>query len=340
MKTLKFLSPMLVGAAFMLIIPYAQAVTPQEIQAAKKEGKVVLYTTIDLDEIAEYRAAFNKRYPEIKVEAFEASGYKVFEKLMTEIDADRVAGDVFAVADVVPLMILKEKGELLKYESPELKAFPDRLKDPGHWVGIMTYYMIMMNNTKKVKGDNAVTSYKDILNPEWKGKFAISDMRTSTSGYAWLYAVRSVMGKEFVEGMGKQNMLLVRGHSGIRKKIMSGEKWIAPEVRESDVWKAKKKKAPIAGVWPKEGVPSIVYGTGIIKRAPHPNAAKVFLNWVLSKEGQTIAANLRGSGRTDIKPPKGKERPDNFKIIDVDYKKQQDEHDSVVKEWAKAFGVE
>ncbi|NIO08408.1 MAG: Fe(3+) ABC transporter substrate-binding protein, partial [Deltaproteobacteria bacterium] len=70
---------------------------------------------IDLDEIAKFREAFNKRYPDIKVEAFEASGYKVFEKLMTEIDADRVAGDVFSVADVVPLMILKEKNELLKY---------------------------------------------------------------------------------------------------------------------------------------------------------------------------------------------------------------------------------
>ncbi|NIO08407.1 MAG: extracellular solute-binding protein, partial [Deltaproteobacteria bacterium] len=191
----------------------------------------------------------------------------------------------------------------------------DHLKDPGHWAGIMTYYMIMMYNSGKIKEKDAITSYKDLLNPAWKGKFAISDMRTSTSGYAWLYAVRSVMGKEFVDGMGKQNMLLVRGHSGIRKKIMSGEKWIAPEVRESDVWRAAKKKAPITGVWPSEGVPPIIYGTGIVKRAPHPNAAKVFMNWVLSKEGQAVAANLRGSGRMDIKPPKGKERPENFKVI-------------------------
>jgi iron(III) transport system substrate-binding protein len=340
MKTTKVLSMATLGLVFILATGVSHAVTQEEIQAAKREGKVVLYTSIDLDEIAKFREVFNKRYPDIKLEAFEASGYKVFEKLMTEIDANRVGADIFAVADVVPLMILKEKNELLKFESAELKAFPNHLKDPGNWVGIMSYYMVMMYNTNKVKDKSAISSYQDLLKPDWKGKFAISDMRTSTSGYAWLYAVRSVMGKEFVDGMGKQDMLLVRGHSGIRKKIMSGEKWIAPEVRESDIWNAQKKKAPTAGVWPKEGVPAIIYGTGIVKRAPRPNAAKVFLEWVLSKEGQTVAANLRGSGRTDIKPPKGKERPDNFKIIDVDFKKAQDEHDAVVKEWAKSFGVE
>jgi iron(III) transport system substrate-binding protein len=340
MKITKGFSTLCIGLACLLAPGAAKAASPQEIAAAKKEGKIVLYTTIDLDEMAKFREAFNKRYPDIKLDVFEASGYKVFEKLMTEIDANRVGADVLSVADVVPLMILKEKGELLKHESPELKYFPDYLKDPGYWVGIMNYYMIMLYNADKVKDSNAITSYKDLLNPKWKGKIAISDMRTSTSGYAWLYAVRSVMGKEFVDGMGKQNMLLVRGHSGIRKKIMSGEKWIAPEMREKDLWSATKKKAPVRGVWPTEGVPPIIYGTGIIKRAPHPNAAKVFLDWILSKEGQKVGAKIRGTGRIDVKPPKGRERPGSFKVIKVDYKKQEDDHDMVVKEWAKAFGVE
>jgi iron(III) transport system substrate-binding protein len=292
--------------AFGLAAQPAVAADQAVIDAAKKEGKVVFYTGIEREAAETIAAGFKKKYPFISAEMVRASSSKLATRLDAEIEANRVQGDVFEFSLLYLTTDLQRRGEILQYDSPEYASFPKEYTSPGYWAATGLSSVIILVNTKKVDSANMPTSWWDLTKPYWKGKLTIDNLEVSGTGYNWLAAIVNTegLGWKFIEELGKNNVNLERGHAGMAQKVAAGEYSGAAEMSDFHLHNLQLTSAtvPVKGIWPKEGVPREPWTAGILKRAPHPNAAKLFLDYLLSQEGQAAYAKAMGwsSARADV----------------------------------------
>ena len=165
-------------------------------------------------------------------------------------------------------------------------------------VEIQVLRAIILINTRKVDATNTPQSWWDLAKPYWKDKLTIDNLEVSGTGYNWLTAVVNTpgLGWGFIEALGKNKPGLERGHAGMAQKVAAGEYAGAAEMSDFHLKNLRDAAAsvPLRGVWPKEGVPSEPWTTAILKRAPHPNAARLFLDFLLSREGQTLYVETMG----------------------------------------------
>jgi iron(III) transport system substrate-binding protein len=325
----------------------ARAADQSVIDAANKEGKVVFYTGIERPAAEALIAAFKKKYPSIDAEAVRASSSKLATRLDAEIEANRVEGDVFEFSLTYLTDDLKNRGEILHYDSPEYAAYPAQYKDPGYWAATGISSVIILVNTDMVDAANMPTSWWDLTKPFWKDKLTIDNLEVSGTGYSWLIAVvnNDKLGWKYIEALGKNNISLERGHAGMAQKVAAGEYAAATEMSDFHMKNLRNASAsvPVRGIWPTEGVPQEPWTAGILKRAPHPNAAKLFLDFLLSKEGQTLYASAMGwtSARTDGSKSTLAEAPDHVTKMDSGLTPEQalKVRDEYVARWKKLWNV-
>ena len=196
---------------------------------------------------------------------------------------------------------------------------PKEYASPGYWAATGLSSVIILVNTRKVDGANMPTSWWDLTKPYWKGKLTIDNLEVSGTGYNWLVALVNTegLGWKFIEALGKNNVNLERGHAGMAQKVAAGEYSGAAEMSDFHLHNLQLTSAtvPVKGIWPKEGVPREPWTAGILKRAPHPNASKLFLDYLLSQEGQAAYAKAMGwsSARADV--PRLADAPADVKAL-------------------------
>jgi iron(III) transport system substrate-binding protein len=265
---------------------------------ARKEGQLVLYTSISLTDYPKIVAAFENRYPFVKVNAYRSTPSGVFTRVETEARAGRYAADVVASAPV-EMWELKKRGLSTAYLSPERKAMPAGSFDAeGYWQGFEVTPLVLAFNTRQVAPNAAPQSYEDLLNPKWKGKMSLG-----TEEYTWFNVTLEAMGRqkgtEYMRALARQQLHMPGSSSVMRVQLLlAGESAIAIAARGRRVTEYKEKSAPIDFriLEPYAAEPAF---TALMQRATHPAAAILFIDWMLSEEGQTKISD--DAGRISIR---------------------------------------
>jgi iron(III) transport system substrate-binding protein len=337
-------------AALAIEIAFALPVHADEqdvIAGAKREGKLVIYTGVERAAAQVVVNAFQKKYAFIAAETVRASSSKLATRLDAEIEANRVQGDVIELSLLYLTTGLQQRGEILQYDSPEYAKYPKEYSAPGYWAASGLSNVIILLNTRKVDEANVPQSWWDLAKPYWKDKLTIDNLEVSGTGYNWLVALvnNESIGWKFIEALGKNKPGLERGHAGMAQKVAAGEYAGAAEMADFHLKNIRDTAAsvPVRGVWPKEGVPSEPWTTAILKRAPHPNAARLFLDFLLSQEGQSLYVQTMGwtSARFDVAPPGYKEMPPDVKILKSSFSPEEAlrARDEYVVKWKQLWGL-
>jgi iron(III) transport system substrate-binding protein len=254
------------------------------IEGAKREGQFTLYTshtwfrTLVKD--------FEKKYPFVKASEWRNDSKNVIRKVLEESKSRRSLVDVVeTTAEGMGLM--KREGLLQEYYSPEARYYPNELKPRGKngffYLPDRETYNSLGFNTKLIPPANAPRSLKDLLDPRWKGKMAITG--TST-GVRWIGNALESMGREYLDKMADQDVSVQdMAPAALINLVASGEVPLSPTIFDANVTLAKKKGAPVE--WrPLEPVVTTVGSSGLSPKAPNPHTALLFIDFLLSKEGQ------------------------------------------------------
>ncbi len=285
------------------------------MRAARKEGSLSIYTSIGSNGRKAITDSFEKNYG-IKVEFTPGRGNDLSEKILRESRAGLHMADIYHTGTPNMLSELKPAGVLAPIEP--MLLLPEVLDSKVYWDGklpwrdkdkltmaILAYPApSLFTNTNLVKADE-IASYKDLLNPKWKKKIVMLDPIRPGSGEKWVHVMGStIMGWDFIRELLKQDMMIYVDQPTMAQWLAQGKYAISIGVASEHILPLIEAGAPVKMVRPKEGA----YLTGgsfcfsVIKDAPHPNASKLFANWVLSKEGQTsLAVNVKQHGvRNDV----------------------------------------
>ena len=282
------------GAVLMVLaLPvHAASFDPELEAAARKEGSVVWYTGLIINQITRpMAAAFEARFPGIKVQYSRASNTETTLKLLNEARARRVQADVFDVTSGIHSLV--EAHVLAAYQAPSAQHFPTVLKDPeGYWFGSNLYFLTVAYNTNLVK--EPPQTWDDLLDPKWKGHLAWTSELAAQGPPGFIFNALSTKGPEkgmdYLRAFAKQEPLAIAtSPRAVLDQVVSGEHWLGVMMYNHHVPISAAAGAPIAWVKmePLVGLFSIM---GITKDAPHPNAARLFETYVLSPEGQAVFA--------------------------------------------------
>jgi ABC-type Fe3+ transport system substrate-binding protein len=301
LTSLLLFSPSIFLAFTLLQAQTAPVDRAKLIEEAKKEGKVVVYAAYSASDANTFKSAFEKKYPFIKFEYFRAGKDKLLARYLTEAKAGQFFPDVYQ-SSIFPVMTLLQRGLLGKYVSPERGAFPDALKDKeGYWTAVYLNAMTIAYNTRMVKPDEVPKSYPDLLLPKWKGKMGM-DLNKTEWYVAMLQLMGEEKGKKYMEALSKQDIQARDGNTLTGQLLVAGEFPLVVSQYPTSVEEYKKLKAPIEWV-PLE--PHFVYSIVMAPTAkqPHPAAGKLFIDFVLSEEGQKLMRSLsRIPARKDVLP--------------------------------------
>lgn len=280
-------------AAALLLCPRARAADSALYQAAKKEGEVVWYTSLIVNQaVRPLIAAFETKYPGIDVEYSRADSGPNAIKVIDEARAGRVVGDVFdGIATAPPLL---KAGLVAQFVPAAADQYPRALRDPdGRWNALVVYFLTPGINTQLV-GQDEIKSAADLLNPKWKGKITWST--DPWSGCAvYVGSVLQTMGEDkgmaFLRALAKQDIVNVEATDrAILDQVILGQYPVALSIFNHHADISARKGAPVA--WLKvEPISAPFHSIGLVKNAPHPNAGKLLIDFLLSQEGQQTFAD-------------------------------------------------
>ena len=271
--------------------------TQKLIDGAKKEGALVWYMSASIEDAQAILLAFSKKYPFLKTDFFRAGSARLFNRIMNEARAGKVLFDLVAVRGLETHQLVKA-GLLQPYVSPESAAYPAGFKDSkGYWVDYFDSYNVIGYNTQLVAREQAPKSWEDLLDPKWKGKIALDE-----ENFSWYGAMTQKWGKEktqrYMRALAKQDIQLRNGQTLIAQLMAAGEFSVAM-VLAHRIEKMKEQGAPVAWVTTLDPVTVSLHPIGIAAKAPHPNAAKLFVDFILSKDGQQLLLSIE---RTPARP--------------------------------------
>jgi iron(III) transport system substrate-binding protein len=281
------------------------------VAAAKKEGEVVVYHSVNRKVLKTLCTAYEKKFG-IKAKCTR----KGTGGIIKMITADNMAGikkcDIISVGDKGMFLIWKKKKMIQPYKSVNMnKMRPDLIDADGwHHPARLTYYGISYS-TKKVKASEAPKDWDDIFDPKWKGKLGVVNPRTSGPGRLWLAGMIKKYGWDYFVKLSKMKPLMIKSSSTAAKLLIRGEVSVIVPGSDHGVSKRKKKKQPVALVYPKGGLLGKDSRVGICDGAPNINAAKLWIDFETSLEGQAIVTGVGAypPTRTDVKLGYSKFRP-------------------------------
>jgi iron(III) transport system substrate-binding protein len=325
-------SALAAGSAFSTAVlsaaPPASAVTPQLVEAAKKEGKVIWYTSVDLPLAEKVAKAFEAKYPGIAVRVERSGAERVFQRIGQEYASNIHAVDVANSSDAAHFIIWKNQNMLEAYVPEDVaKFYPAEHKDPdGQFASFRVWLCIIAYNTNLVKKEEAPKSYADLLDPKWKGKLVKAHPGYSGTIMTATYQMQRDLGWDYFEKLAKQNVMQVQSSADPPKRLALGERAVMADGNEYNIFEIGEKGGPVAPVYAKEGSPIIVGPTGMFKAAPNPNAAKLFCNFSFSPECQQLIIDVGGLRSAH---PQTKDKPGRKPFHEV--KAMKDDAAAVVK---------
>jgi len=327
----------------MLAVGSAPALAQDaRVDAAKKEGKVVWYTSLALPTAEKIGKLFEAAYPGIKVEVQRTGSQRILQRVMQEQQANLKLVDVIHTSDAGHFVLLKEKKLLMKYTPAGVDAFPAGFKDKdGYYFTLRATVNVIAYNTKLVSAAEAPKTWKDLLDPKWKGKLVTAHPGYSGVISTHVLALVHLHGWDYFKQLAQNKLMLVQSAVDPAGVVASGERAVAVDGGDYYYYQMKKKGNPIEVVYPKEGVPLVVSPTAIASFAPHPNAAKLFTDFTFTRELQQVMADSEGlyTGHPEVKYPADKPKLSDLKLLNVDAEELEKRNEEIKSRFVEFFGA-
>ncbi|HWP35346.1 MAG TPA: extracellular solute-binding protein, partial [Thermodesulfobacteriota bacterium] len=282
--------------------PARPAAPASLVEEARKEREVVWYTAMNIQDAQAVAERLKTVHPFLTLTIHRQPGEKIRNRILTETQAGQFLWDVVSV-NHLDIDILNRQGLLAAYRSPETRTgFPPGAVDPeGRWAAIYVREFVIGYNTRLVPKEQAPRDWPDLLDPKWKGKFALD-----ADDVEWFAAMLDYWGREkglaFMRALAAQQPEFRRGHTLLSQLLVAGEFPLAL-VFPNEVEQAKRRGAPVEWVGTLDPVITSPSQIAISARAPHPSAARLFVDFMLSAEGQQVIRERgRVPARTDLPP--------------------------------------
>jgi iron(III) transport system substrate-binding protein len=339
---MKLKSCLMMLAMCFVSVPSVRAQDPQLVQAARKEGKVVWHTSLAIPSSTAISHYFQNKYKGIEVEVHRNGSQRVLQRFMQEAAAGLKNADIVHTSDAGHFELLKDKGMLLKFTPQAVTGFPDGFKDnAGFYYGMRATLSVMAHNPKIVAEKDAPQTWKDLLNPKWSGK-----MVTAHPGYSGIIMTHvltlvNVYGWDYFRDLAKNKVHITQSANDPAGVVASGERPVGVNGAEYFYYKTLKQGNPIKIIYPKEGVPLVVSPVAIAKDAPHINAAKLFTEFIFSKESQQLLADKEGlyTGHPEVTYPADKPKLKDLKLLSADADELEKRNAEIKKRFVEFFGA-
>ncbi len=272
--------------------PAPEAVTPELVAAAQKEGRVVFYTSIELRLAERMGKEFEARYPGIAVQVERSGAERIFQRVAQEEESNVHAADV------------------------------------GY-------------NTRLVKPEEAPKSFADLLEPQWAGKIVKAHPGYSGTIMTATFEQSQALGWGYFDRLARQKVMQVQSATDPPKKLALGERPVMADGSEYVMFDLESSGNPVAIVYPAEGTPLVVGSAAVMKAAPHPNAARLFISFVFSRDGQQLMSDAGGlrSFHPDVREKPGRTPLAAIKLLRADPLEQERANEDVKRKYAEYFGT-
>src|SRR5947207_6234041 len=330
-------------AKVLAAAPPATAITPQLIEAAKKEGKVFYYTSIDLPIAERIAKSFEAKFPGISVRVERTGAERVFQRIGQEYASKIYAVDVVNSSDAAHFIVWKRDGILAPYVPEDVaNHYPAEHKDPdGLFASWRVWLSVIGYNTSLVKREEAPKSFADLLDPKWAGKIVKGHPGYSGTIMTATFQISRELGWEYFEKLARQKVMQVQSSTDPPKKLALGERAVMADGNEYNLFQLKEKGEPVEIVYPTEGTPLIVGPSGVLKDAPHPNAARLLQSFLFSTEAQQLMVDWGGlrSFHALVKDKPSRKPLKEIKLMKDDPVAVEKQADEIKTRYSKIFNV-
>jgi len=321
--------------------PPADAISPALIEAAKKEGKLTFYTAMDLPFAERLGKTFEAKFPGIAVRVERSGAERIFSRIDQEYASSIRVVDVVNTADQAHCIVWKRNGWLAPYLPEDVaKHFDKGYYDPD---GLHATTRILISplgyNTNLVKKEDAPKSFADLLDPKWAGKLVKAHPAYSGTIMNATFQIARDLGWDYFEKLAKQRVMQVQSATDTPKRISVGERAVMVDGAGYLVIRYKEEGQPVEIVYPEEGTPLATGPSAVFKAAPNPNAARLFQNWMHSREGQQLivdVASQYSAHRQTVDKPSIRKLSD-IKLMREDPEGLEKSAEDVKKRYAEIF---
>jgi iron(III) transport system substrate-binding protein len=331
------------GSPIRAAAPEPTTVTPALIDAARKEGKVIYYTPIDLPVSERMAKAFEAKYPGISVRVERTGAERIFQRVGQEFASNIHAVDVVNSSDAAHFIVWKRDGLLAPFVPEDVaKHYSAEQKDPdGMFAAFRLGLSVIGYNTRLVKAEDAPKSFAELLDPKWAGKIVKGHPGFSGTIMTATYEMSRDIGWEYFEKLAKQRVMHVQSASDPPKKLALGERAIMFDGNEYVLFQVKDNGGPVEPVYPTEGTPMIVSPNAVFRSAPNPNAARLFQCFCFSAECQQLMVDFGGmrSFHAQVKERAGRRPLGDIKTMKEDAAAVEKLGEDVRARYTKIFRV-
>ena len=309
--------------------------------AFAQSGTVMIYSSMQEDQLIAIKRGFEAKHPHIKMEYYFAGTGKVITKIATEAQAGKVGADIIWVGDPADYVSFKELGILAPYSSPEADAIDAAYKDPdGFYTGARMMNMGIAYNTIFVKPEEAPTSWFDLLEAKWNDQIVLTDPGTAGTSKFWLNAIMSseTYGVDFIQKLRSNGTYVESGTTATHNQLAAGAYRVGICLDYVTANLANE-GSPIAFVFPEDTV-SIFSPIGLVKDSTNNVNGKLLYDFILSKEGQEILiANNLISVRNDVDQGNVDVAGIAEKALSLDLQSMSEQTDENLATFDKIFGI-
>lgn len=317
--------------------------TCANVAKAEQEGKLVVYST-DPESAAEavlgrFRAAF----PKITTTYLRLQGGALYARLLAERQGGVFTADIAQLADMGFALDFQKRGGYMRYVSPEIGAYkPEYRSTPeGEWTWGALVVAGIAYNPRLVTAAEAPHDWPDVLDPKWADAISVKVTISGLQHTTW-FVLREKYGDDFWQKLMPSKPHAFDSYVQQFDRLVNGQDKVAITAQYSGYLLMKSKGAPVEFVYPPGGLTATPQPWGIVKEAPHPAAAQLFLDWFLSVPGQTanVQYQYTNSLRNDVPPPPGGVSASTFKLLmPADWHAIEQSHAQYVREWNKLTGM-
>jgi iron(III) transport system substrate-binding protein len=334
---------MLAMPAILAVSRGAFAQNADLVAAATKEGGAVFHTSIDLPVAQKMVSDFESIYPGIRIQLERSGAERVLQRIEQEYASNLFVADVVESSDVTMFTGWKAKGWLAKYQPAAVAQYwPAEERDAdGMFAAVRAQLSVIAYNTKQVKPEDAPTSFADLLLPKWKGRMVKAHPGYSGTILTSTFATQKALGWEYFNALAKQRIMQVQSASDPPKKVSQGERSVMVDGNEYVAIYLKEAGNPIEVVYATEGSPLVSGQTAVMAKAAHPNAARLFAEYVFSLRCQQLMVDAAGSRsfHPEVKLAPGRKALSDIKVLRSNPAELAAAGDEVKRKYSEIFGV-
>jgi iron(III) transport system substrate-binding protein len=321
---------------------HATGITPELVEAARKEGGLTWYMAqVDTETAESMGRAFTTQFPGVKVSVIRTTGQVAYERLLQDLKNNAPQCDVFSSTDVSQYLALRKRDALANYvpagAATLLPAF-QKAADPGYTYPSSATSHLLIYNSLKVKPEEAPKSWPDLLDPRWKGRVATGHPAFSGCTGIWVLALKKTYGWEFFEKLAKNNPRIGRSGNDPVTLINAGECLLGPAPGNT-AFQQVDKGNPIVPVYPTDGATLCIGPSSVMATAPHPNAARLYMEWLMSNDFSKLSvANHGDPVHPGLTLTSGQKPLDQVPLLSLSVQEIAKGIPEIIEQWRDTFG--